>query len=178
MIKLEKVAYACMIAASFVGVFFMYDARRARTAYQEGHKKPKGVRQEKSLVGTKVDIPGVDWQKTRTNVVLAISPDCPYCVASLPFYRRLTAAGQGGPARPAVTVLSPGLAAETRKWLAREGVTPYRILEIPLGDIGVHRTPTLLVVDKDGVVTKTYEGRMEGRGEEELLRFLSNTGGR
>jgi hypothetical protein len=175
-LKLENIAYGAMILASVAAVAFMYDARRARADHDADSKQTKQVTAATSLVGTKIAVPGGDWGKSGTNnVVLAISEKCPYCVASLPFYRKLAAEEHAGRLKLLLTVVVAGPAAETRAWLAREGVAPDQVLDMPLVTIGVHRTPTLLVVDNEGTVTKSYSGKLDGSREVEVLQYLASS---
>src|SRR5262245_8259067 len=40
-------------------------------------------------VGTKINLPGVDWTKSEQTLLLAISETCHFCTESADFYQRL-----------------------------------------------------------------------------------------
>jgi hypothetical protein len=59
------------------------------TPVQTSKRRTHGS-EEESIVGqTLAPLPGYSWSSYRKTLVIAIRRGCPYCDASLPFYRRL-----------------------------------------------------------------------------------------
>src|SRR4051794_5736116 len=50
-------------------------------------QKPKQI-----AVGSKISLPGVDWDKNGKTLVLALQKGCHFCSESAPFYQRLAQA--------------------------------------------------------------------------------------
>jgi len=117
----------------------------------------------------KGQLPGVDWSKNGRTLVLAISTQCHFCKESTPFYRRLEQ--EVGRGVKMVAVL-PQPAAEAEQYLKNEGVRVDQVRQVSLGTIGVRGTPTILLVDGKGVVTKLWTGKLQAQAEDEVLAAL------
>ncbi len=124
-----------------------------------------------SLVGASLKdrIPGVDWSKNGRTLVLAISTQCHFCKDSAPFYRKLEA--QVGKSLRTVAVL-PQPVDEAEQFLKGEGVRVSQVKQATMGDIGVQGTPTMLLVDSSGVITKMWVGKLQPEQEQQVLTAL------
>jgi hypothetical protein len=58
---------------------------------------------------------------------------------------------------------------EGRRYLATLGVAVDEIKQSSLSSIDVRGTPTLMLVNSDGVVTDTWVGRLQAEQEAEVL---------
>jgi hypothetical protein len=114
-------------------------------------------------------IPGVDWSKNGRTLVLAISTQCHFCKDSAPFYRKLEA--QVGKSLRTVAVL-PQPVDEAEQFLKGEGVRVSQVKQATMGDIGVQGTPTMLLVDSSGVITKMWVGKLQPEQEQQVLTAL------
>ncbi|SPF53650.1 exported hypothetical protein [Candidatus Sulfopaludibacter sp. SbA4] len=117
----------------------------------------------------KGQLPGVDWSKNGRTLVLAISTQCHFCKESTPFYRRLEQ--EVGKVVKMVAVL-PQPAHEAEQYLKDEGVQVDQVKQVSLGTIGVRGTPTILLVDSKGVVTKVWTGKLKAEEQEQVLGVL------
>jgi hypothetical protein len=120
-------------------------------------------------VDFKSRLPGVDWHKNGRTLVLAISTQCHFCKDSTPFYRKLQE--QVGKNLKTVAVL-PQPVAEAEQYLNGEDVHVDQVKQASMGDIGVQGTPTMLLVNSAGVVTKTWVGKIQPEQEQEVLAAL------
>jgi hypothetical protein len=139
-------------------------------------RKAQSGQDAKALVGKKPTLPLALWEK-RTNIVLAIRSDCQYCLASVPFYRTLTAlvhepANKG---KLSLSVVSPDPQETTHQFLAAEGVEADHVFSTALPSIGLHSTPTLLLVDGGGTIRAAYIGRLPEDGQAEVIRLVKGT---
>lgn len=175
--RLERATHVSLILTCVVALFFMYDARRTRIATDAAHSRPMRITRSPNLVGTKMTLVGVNWSQSPLNVVIVLSPNCQFCVASLPFYRRLTSQQKASGARPSITAVSADAAEATQDWLSRENVTVDHLLNARLSEVGVHGTPAVLLVDAEGMVKKVYDGKLSANNEEELLGYIGSSPG-
>jgi hypothetical protein len=121
--------------------------------------------------GASVAVPGVDWRSHRRSLVLALSPGCHFCTESAPFYRRL--------AREALAAGSVHLVCLFSDHV-KGGPRYLRDLELPFDDVrsasfetlGVAGTPTLLLVDGNGIVSRVWVGKLSPAGEADVLRQI------
>jgi peroxiredoxin len=130
-------------------------------------------REETSIkLGTKLDVPGVNWSSNDKTVVLVLKAGCRYCTESAGFYQTLTrAAAESGKAHVlAVTPHEPGLA---RKYLDSLRLPIEDVRRANLGALNVSGTPTLILLDRNGVVRSVWEGKLPPKQESEVLRRIS-----
>jgi len=122
-------------------------------------------------VGTslKTTLPDVDWQRNGRTLVLALSPSCHYCRESEPFYRKL----QNELGRKVRIVAAfPQSVPEAEQYLSSAGLHVDQVKSVPLNVIGVRGTPTMLLVDAKGVVTKVWVGIIQEQQQQQILSLL------
>jgi Redoxin len=123
------------------------------------------------LVGREVKLPGADWQAAPLSVLLEISSTCPYCNASMPFYRQLMAARQAAAAKVPVIVACRDAVAVMQKHLADEQVAVDRVLHSRMAAFPTG-TPTVFIVDSKGMVKRVFVGKLDSGGEKQLLAIV------
>ncbi len=139
----------------------------ARTAYVDrAQTRPVSI-----AVGTTLaDSDQLKFRAARRTLVLVTSSKCPYCRASMPFYKSLTAAAH------AAGVRVVGIAAEEvgvhREFLNVNGLYVDDVTSVR--DIGIHvsGTPTLILVDSHGIVRASWEGQLSPNKESQTLRLV------
>lgn len=119
-------------------------------------------------VGTslKSALPGVDWSKNGRTLVLAISTTCHFCKDSEPFYKRIRQEVGGGMKMVAVL---PQPQADAEQYLNAAGIKVDQVKQLTLNSLGVRGTPTMLLVDGKGIVTKFWVGKLQSREEEQQV---------
>ncbi len=124
-----------------------------------------------ATVGTNVKsrLPGVDWNKNGRTLVLAISTRCHFCTESVPFFRRLQK--EAGRSVRILAVL-PQPVAEAEEYLKGQDVHVDQVRQADLGAIGIHGTPTMLLVNSGGAVTKVWTGKLQPKEQDQVLSVL------
>lgn len=123
--------------------------------------------------GTKASLTGVDWAKNGQTLLLVLSNDCRYCTESAPFYQRLTRETEGR-ADVHLIALFPQEVEEGKKYLDNLGVSINEIRQAAPGSAGAGGTPTLILVDAQGVVKNSWVGKLSAPEESEVLNQLAN----
>jgi hypothetical protein len=121
-------------------------------------------------VGTILKPESVDWSRSDRNLVLALSTQCHFCSESAAFYRKLLPAARSKQIRSVAVLPQP--IEESRPYLETLGVEVQELKQLPLSSIGVGATPTILLIDSKGVVLKTWEGKLPGTSEADVLAHL------
>jgi len=116
-----------------------------------------------SKFGLKVD----DGRSNPKTVVLALSTNCHYCTESAEFYRKLSLQCHQQHI-PIIAVLPQDVTA-SRSYLTDEGVIVDEIRQVPLADLRVDGTPTLVIIDSSGVVKKVWVGKLPSNKEKEVI---------
>lgn len=123
--------------------------------------------------GTKATLADVDWAKNGQTLLLVLSRDCRYCTESAPFYQRLTRETAG---RPGIQLIAlfPHEAEQGREYLDKLGVAVNEVRRASLASIGATATPTLILVDSQGVVKNSWVGQLAPPEETEVLNQLAD----
>lgn len=121
--------------------------------------------------GAKIFIKGVDLTKTDRTLLLAIRKDCKYCTESARFYRRL-ADSLANRTDVRIVALFPQSAPGSDEYLRTLGLAASESQQAPLLSLGIQYVPTLVLVDKNGLVSNTWAGRLSPRQETEVMTRL------
>jgi hypothetical protein len=121
--------------------------------------------------GAKISIANVDWSGQGETLVLALQKGCHFCAESAPFYRQLV--GQAA-LRGKVRMLAvlPGELTESKAYLESLGIPVTEVRRVPLNTIPVRGTPTLILVDHQGVVKHVWVGQLPPERQSEVLAAL------
>jgi hypothetical protein len=161
--KIELVAnIAILIVALLIGVFFFKQYRSVDSA----RASIKAV-----STGTKISLPDVDWQKNQQTMLIVLAQGCHFCSESAPFYQKLLQRTQKGGQTKMMAVFPQG-SSDGKKYMQDMGVPIEEVKFASLDAIGVTGTPTLLLVNSEGVVTDVWVGQLAPDKEVEVLSRL------
>ena len=128
------------------------------------------------------EIPGVDYKQTPRTLILALNVDCRYCSKSVPFYNTLVESQhQNAGQFKIVAAFINKDAALVKSYVEEKQLSVPAIPGIDLDRLGVHLTPTLILVDSSGKVLDSWRGALQSEGEREVfdalgLPYKSKTG--
>ena len=134
-------------------------------------KPPPPVSFAALRVGERVLLVGVDWSKNERTLLMALSDQCHFCSASSPFYQRLTKE-MSAQENIGLIAVFPQSANEARKYLNTLGVSIADVRQSSFDALGVIATPTLVLVNKEGIVINTWRGQLPPSKEDEVLNEL------
>jgi len=167
---LEKLANIAIIIG--VAVFLFVVARNHFTPTAViGTQQSQPDASAKALVGKTIAIPGVLYPLAHNTLILAISKTCHYCKESQPFYRKLAAAAGG---RFDLVAVLPQAKDEAKEYLQESSVPVKQVVSVNLDSIGVHATPTLLLVNASGLVKEAWVGLLDDESQTKVLTAASN----
>lgn len=109
----------------------------------------------------------------RVSAIIALSSNCQYCTASMPFYRRLADLPAAKDGRLKIGVVGIQSEAELREYMAGHGLAVLTVVELREAGVPVQATPTLLLVNADGAVTQSYSGRLRHDDEEAVVKEIT-----
>jgi hypothetical protein len=154
--KLEMAANVGIIIVALVGVAMLVNNYRQRS------QEPKHI-----PVGARFGLKDVNWQANGKTMVFGISTTCHFCTESAPFYREVV---QRCAQQHVKTIaVLPQSTTEAKAYLAGEGVVVDEIRQSALPDLEIGGTPTLLLIDKDGIVRQVWIGKLPGDREKDVL---------
>ncbi len=118
-------------------------------------------------------IAGMNNAPGGTTLILAIRNGCHYCEDSMPFYAELAALHRAGKLKPALLAVLPDDAAVARAFLSENHVALPFSAGIPLDEIRVAGTPTLIWVNAQRRVLRAWVGEQPAAGQRAILAALT-----
>jgi len=161
--RLEKVANMFMIVACTVIVGdYVY------------HKLP-GVKSKPGVFHSGEHIqatPAVGLSDSPRTLLLATSNTCPYCLASMPYFKDL--AEEAHKAGTRVIAISDDPEGVNQAYLASHGITPEKVLSGKQSGVFVPQIPTLILVRSDGTVIDSWTGQADSALEKSVAKLIRN----
>jgi len=126
--------------------------------------------EEGSLLGqTLAPLPGYSWSSHSKTLVIAIRRGCPYCDASLPFYRQLGERERSNMLQVHLLVVMPNDASSGSSLLKKDDVEVQGIFGQELDALKVPGTPTVLLLDSNGRIEREWVGQLTPSGEKDVM---------
>jgi hypothetical protein len=119
---------------------------------------------------------GWDWGAHDRTLVLALRKGCHYCEDSAPFYQRLVAQQQKGGSDSSIVAVFPDSTHTVNEVVQSEGLGVHAVAGVPLEKLKISGTPTLLLVDRSGIVRNAWIGMLSPRQELEVMGATSASG--
>lgn len=121
--------------------------------------------------GMKFSLPGFDWSKKDSHIVLVLQKGCHFCTESAPFYQQL-ARGVANRTDVELVAALPQNAGEAQQYLNEIQLPITEVRQVEMASMKVRGTPTILLVDKTGTVTDVWIGKLQPDKELEVLNRL------
>ena len=158
--RLELIVNVCLIVA---GVLLVFTIGRAIIRYKSSQVgRPSSIANGIKLLSSR------DWSRSPQTLVLVLSTDCKYCTASAPFYRRVIAQTSSSRHTKLLALFSQS-SSEGQKYLHDLEVKIDEVEQMTLRTLGVKGTPTLILVDANGIVIRSWQGLLPREAEDEVL---------
>lgn len=122
------------------------------------------------LQGKTVSLTSLAHSPAKDDLVMFISEECPFCRREMPFYRTLR---QRLPKDVSLIAVFPAHQPAPGKFLAAQSVTVDRVVSSDsLVQIGVTKTPTLLLVNSHGKVMQAWVGAQPAAQHRKMLSTI------
>jgi hypothetical protein len=118
-------------------------------------------------------IAGVDYKQSRRTLILALNVDCRYCTRSVPFYNSLAESRQENAGQ--FNIIAAFINRDTglvKSYVEEKELAVESIPAVDFDKLGVHTTPTLIMVDSAGKVVDSWRGELQVDGEREVFAAL------
>jgi len=163
---------AIIIVAALVGAVLVKN-HLLTSAQPKGaaavNKPASGLSADAGLNGKAISLPDISWKKGDQTLVLALSTTCHFCSESAPFYKQVIEKRRAG---TRIVAVLPQSVEAGRKYLSGLGITVDDVRQAPPSSLGVQGTPTLLLVNKEGVITSSWRGKLQHEKELEVITRL------
>lgn len=142
-----------------------------RTFFAEQAKQPTLEAQAQQLLGTRISVPGVDWAQNKKSLIFFLKKDCIYCDAVAPSYQQLI--GEAEKANVKLIAILPNPVQVGREYVQSLGLLIENVQTGVLASYKIPGTPSVLVVDAEGIVRGIWIGAEPGREKEMLAKLVS-----
>jgi hypothetical protein len=156
----EVLIVAAIVAVCFLGLEYYGTKRQGAQLTMKGPL---------TVIGSELAFPGSESVKRFPLFVLVASPTCSWCVKSAEFHARL--AKEAKIADVPFFVFVPRVS-EATEYLSTMQSNGAQVRD--WGDLKsrVRSTPSLLAVDKDGIVARIWSGKVPSSIEEEVIQAV------
>jgi hypothetical protein len=121
-------------------------------------------------------LPGYNWKAHDHTLVLALKAACRFCEESIPFYRKLAELEKSNQIDAHLIAIFPDDLAAVRQLVETQQLTVEAFPGIDLSQVKVEGTPTLILVDGQGRVSKVWIGELAVAIQAEVLTAISKSG--
>lgn len=116
---------------------------------------------------------GYEWKTHDQTLVLALKKNCPYCENSMPFYRQLLELKQAKRISAHIISMFSDPLDEAKNVMNIQNMAVDVIGGIQLSNYKISGTPTVILVDKQGRVVKSWVGQLHEDVEKEVVSTLA-----
>lgn len=153
------VLFAVVAIGVLVKNYFMPQGMKTSVAVRKGSVFP--------------EMAGVDYTRTPRTLILALNVDCRYCTRSVPFYNSLAEAGHENVGQVNIVAAFINKDSALVQAYAEEKQLSVRVIAgVDFDKLGVHTTPTLILVDSARKVLDSWRGELPPDGEREVFAAL------
>ena len=141
----------------------------------------RGIRESPLPASVKVgdqlpSLPRYDWNAHDHVLVLALKDGCRFCEESIPFYRKLAELEKSNQIDAHLIAVLPDDPAVVRQLVETQQLAVEAFPGIELSQVKVEGTPTLILVDRQGRVSKVWIGELAAAGQADVVTAISKAG--
>jgi hypothetical protein len=125
--------------------------------------------------GERIEGLQIDTSDAPRTAIVFLHSSCRYCAASMGFYKTLVTSEAHRRGKFQFVVAGMEDEATLTKFVNDFQLTPDKIVSVPRIDPRVRATPTLLVVDRRGVVQQSWVGQQPQNGERDIVNEVSSS---
>jgi len=165
--KLEVVTNIVLIGlACVIGYHFL-----------QAHRTPENPPPISLKVGDQLpSLPAYDWKAHERTLVLVLKNGCRFCEESIPFYRKLAELEKSNQTDAHLIAVFPDDPAAVRQLLETQRLAVEAFPGVELTQLKVEGTPTLILIDRQGRVSKVWVGELEAAGQADVVTAISKAG--
>jgi hypothetical protein len=165
-----------LVFACGLTCFNMIQSYRAREQADRAREQAKVMSTMfgSPTVGSSFGLSGIDWDKQRKGtLVFGISTRCHFCTQSAPQFKQILASIKPG---IAVMALAPEPVEQVRQYLDNLGLVISDVRQASPAAVGIQYTPTLIFINRKGLVERVWRGALSSQREQEIVEFTSKIG--
>lgn len=165
---LEALSYIALLAVSSLGVYRLWQ-------FKPDNNRPSIVASTPAVPSSVAGKIPVDLKSKKKWIVLVLSTECHFCQDSAPFHEHLAQMLRNSADTGMIAVFSQDRRAVEQYEQTYKVNFPTTVTDASLTQLQVRGTPTLLVIDQQGKVLKSWRGLLPENGQKEVRTELGLT---
>lgn len=161
------VAVVCATALTITAVAIAMPSVRASLGFVPPVPAPSYA------AGEAADFPASLFEQTPHTLAIFFRSDCGACARMKPFLARLAARDDDSAVR-VVAVTGAGNRPDALAFAKQIGLGESRLVMMDVGKLRLKRVPTIVLMDRSGVIQTALEGIPSSEEEEKLLRTVTS----
>jgi hypothetical protein len=124
--------------------------------------------------GSTFDLPGIKGNRDQPTLIMALQSGCPYCEASMSFYRDILRSNSKKTFRVIALLPQSTTAGQAfmHQYLGQDADGLEDVRQVDLESLNIRGTPTLIVVSNSGRVESSWRGQLSSKQEADVFRAL------
>jgi len=114
----------------------------------------------------------IDFARADQTLLLVVRDGCQFCENNMAFYRDLASALKGNETAVQLVAVTPTAPQTTHAYLGRYGVEIPLVSQSTFDQLKISGTPTLILTNRDGIVSNVWVGQLSDSRQAEVLRAL------
>lgn len=119
---------------------------------------------------------GMDYRQSEQTLLLIIRSTCHICDESMPFYKKLSQAPLRRARRLRIVALAVDSPEDAASYIEEHALDVDKLVTAKPQQLRITGVPTLILVDKDGIVQRTWVGQLSADERSEVVRALEGGG--
>lgn len=127
---------------------------------------------DSATAGERISLPDFDFTKSDRTILVALQHDCHFCQESAGFYQKLVQYAATDNRIQLIALFSEEMDAN-KVFLANLNLTFVNVKNVSFSSLKVMATPTILVVNRDGVIQSVWKGKLSDEKENAFFLGLN-----
>ena len=162
------VEFASNVAVILVAVVFLAVLTSAYISKPGADHLKAGLQRGQKFA----ELPRVDYKSSENTLLLFLNTECEYCRASLPFYQQLIEEQRARGENTHIVSVFPNSNEEAALYTKRNQLSVDVVAGIDFNDLSLTGTPTMVLLDRAGVVKNFWVGKIPEKEEAQIINSL------
>lgn len=149
----------------FVTLLWVYFHKAPRLESQPGLRKGETV--------DRTRLHNYDFGKSARTLLIVMNTECSFCTESIPFYNDIAESCQNPNNQTQATAVFPNSSDEVRRYVEKQKLREDALESVDLNTLQVSATPTLILIDRNGVVLNFWIGKLSEQDQQEVMKSIS-----
>ena len=161
-------ATSCLVLIAAVAIVAVF-AKGYLTAPKENKPTDDSLK-----VGTKIaSLKETAFADSDRTIVIFLSTQCRYCIASVPFYKKLAETqGRSRGKNVSVVAVFSNSDEETEKFLGSKSLSLKSVSAADFKELKVSMTPSIALIDRTGKILDSWTGQLTPASEARVMEIL------